>query len=180
MRLQISRLGQQFEVDFTDADRIRFPEGIIGFETHTEFVLLPDQEGGLQWLHASTGDPVGFAVVDPFLIWPDYDVTVPDADAAALALQQPQDAQVLVIITPREDPSQISANLRAPIVINRRLRQGRQIILQNASYAVHAPVLAALTTAQQRPGLLGTDLVETTNGADQDDDGAPESKRAAA
>ncbi|MEE9278150.1 MAG: flagellar assembly protein FliW [Dehalococcoidia bacterium] len=151
MRLRIVRLGQELEVDISEADLFRFPDGIIGFESITEFALLPDPQGGIQWLHATGGEAVAFAVVDPFLIWPDYDVVVADADADLLDLSRPQDAQVLTIITPREDPRQISTNLRAPIVINRRLRTGRQIILADSTYGTRVPILPALSTQAAAP-----------------------------
>lgn len=157
MQLQIVRQGQQMTVDVSEAERIRFPTGMIGFEKATEFALLPDPEGGIQWLHATNEETVAFAVLDPFLIWPDYDVTVPDADAEALELSRPQDAQLLAIITPREDPSQITANLRAPIVINRRLRIGRQIILADTGYPLHAPILEALTMEMSGAGADAAD-----------------------
>lgn len=144
MRLQVTRLGQQLEVEASDEDRIAFPEGIVGFESDTEFVLLPDPEGGILWLHSLSNPEVAFAALDPFLIWTGYDVTLSDADAEALDLTAPADAQVLVIITPREDPAEITANLRAPIVINQAQRSGRQVILQDSPYPIRTPVLAAL------------------------------------
>lgn len=162
MRLQVVRLAEESEVDVSDADLIRFPEGMIGFESITEFALLADPEGGIQWLHSTGDDRVAFAVVDPFLIWPDYDITVGDADTEALGLSRPQDAQVLVVITPREDPSQISANLRAPIVINRATRVGRQVILAESTYAVRTEVLSALATAQA-PLDADTDVEQGTD-----------------
>ena len=144
MRLQVTRLGQDLELEVSDADRLQFPDGIVGFESDREFALLPDPEGGILWLHSLTDPQVAFAALDPFLIWPDYDVTVPDADVESLGLTTPTDAQVLVIITPREDPAEITANLRAPIVINRSARVGRQVILQDSPYQIRTPVLAAL------------------------------------
>lgn len=144
MRLQVVRLAEESEIEVSDADLIKFPDGMIGFESTTEFALLADPEGGIQWLHSTGEDRVAFAVVDPFLIWPDYDITVGDADTEALGLSRPQDAQVLVVITPREDPSQISANLRAPIVINRATRVGRQVILAESTYSVRTEILPTL------------------------------------
>lgn len=144
MQLKIVRLGEEIEVDVSDAALIRFPNGIVGFETIHEYALLPDPAGGIQWLHATSGDPVAFPVLDPFLVWPDYNLTVSDAEAERLGLERSQDAQVLAIITPRDDPEQISANLRAPLVVNRLTRIGIQIILQDAEYSVRTSILTAL------------------------------------
>ena len=151
MQLEVTRLGQSLVVEVSEAERIAFPEGIVGFESDTEFALLPDPEGGIFWLHSLTDPQVAFATLDPFLIWADYDVSVPDADVTALGLTTPSDAHVLVVITPREDPAEITANLRAPIVINEAARVGRQVILQDSPYPIRTPVLAALARVSAEP-----------------------------
>lgn len=145
MHLQISRLGRTLEVDVSAADLLSFPQGLIGFEDQTQLALLPDPDGGLSWLHPTDGDAtLAFPVLDPFLVWPDYDVTLQDAEIESLGLERAEDALLLAIVTPREDPGEITANLRAPIVINRRTRVGRQIILPHATYAIRTPILPAL------------------------------------
>ena len=149
MQLQIRRLGEEMTVEVNAAQRIQFPDGIIGFEQIKEYALIADPDGGVLWLHSTTDEQIAFPVIDPFLVWPDYDITLPDADAAALRLARPQDAQILAIVTPREDPSLITANLRAPIVINQAERMARQIILPEAAYAVRTPILSALTARAQ-------------------------------
>ena len=160
MRLQIERMGKQLQMEIHESDIIGFDQGIVGFESIAEYALLTDPDGGIQWLHAINGENVAFTVIDPFLVWPEYDVQIADGDTIALKLTRPEDAQLLAIVTPREDPAEITANLMAPLVINRAAQLGRQVILQNSLYPLRAQILSELgqqvvgpaqTTAQSSP-----------------------------
>lgn len=144
MRLRIERMGQELDVEVNEADLIRFEEGILGFEAIKEYAQLSDADSGLVWLHATGDERIAFPVIDPFLVWPEYDITIPDGDREALQLSEPGEARLLVIVTPQEDPTEITANLRAPLVINRALRVGRQVVLEEPAPPLHAAILPAL------------------------------------
>ena len=47
---------------------------------------------------------------------------------------------VCVILVVPNDPKQITANLRGPIVINPELRLGIQLVLAGEEFPVHAPL----------------------------------------
>jgi flagellar assembly factor FliW len=48
-----------------------------------------------------------------------------------------------VILVVPEDPSRITANLRAPLVIHTVTRTGVQLVLEGDQYPVRAPLLPA-------------------------------------
>src|SRR5208283_2349159 len=101
-------------------DVIRFPDGLLGFEEVKNFVLLtrPEEEPFL-WLQM-LGDPKrAFLVVPPHFILADYQPDLSELDTEFLGLAGPSDAFVLNIVTLR-GPGRATANLRGPIVINRR------------------------------------------------------------
>jgi flagellar assembly factor FliW len=64
--------------------------------------------------------------------------------AAELAAQK---ARTFCIITIPDDPTQMSANMKAPIVIHLEAKLGRQCVLQDNSLAIREPIFAKL---QQR------------------------------
>ncbi len=128
--------------EFGQEDIITFPNGIQGFEELTRFVLTGEQETYPSLSLQSVDDPwVSFTVIDPFLFFADYSVEIPDIDKEILGLNDTDSPVILSIVFVPEDPSAMTANLLAPIVINPRNRVGRQVILQNTNYSVRQPIL---------------------------------------
>ena len=73
--------------------------------------------------------------------------------AAALfffvGLRAPEDALIRCVLTLHDDPEATTANLVAPIVLNRRTRKGRQVILQGTSLSMRYPVFESLSLAAE-------------------------------
>lgn len=68
---------------------------------------------------------------------PQYQLALGGAEAKILQVTDPKDIQVWVVVTaPQGHPDQITANLKAPVVINLAARLGAQIILDDPKYGV--------------------------------------------
>ena len=78
-------------------------------------------------------DDMVFHVLDPFLIVGDYEPAIGDDDDATLGLTGPEDTRLLVIVNLSKGAGEATVNLAAPIVVNRKTGQAKQVILQNAS-----------------------------------------------
>ena len=118
---------------------VTFPEGIPGFEScHRFVVILADELGPLTCLQALEPPFPSFLAVDPATICPDYHPSLPGgADGTAEAVtDDPPLCLVLLTIGVHE----VSANLRAPILIDSATMTGRQVVLDDASYPVSWPV----------------------------------------
>ena len=124
MDITTSRFGR-FEVQADDI--IRFPAGLLGFESCREWVLLADVENdALAWLQSVDRPEVAVAVVSPRRFVPEYQMRVARRELAALQLDDPKRAQVLAILGKTDRT--ITLNLRAPVVINLEKRLGRQVV----------------------------------------------------
>jgi flagellar assembly factor FliW len=88
------------------------------------------------WLQSVEDGSVAFVVVNPQVIKPDYEPEISDADAQSLKLAAADDVLMLAIVTIRMDPFLVTANLRAPVVINKSLKIARQIVLEDADYSI--------------------------------------------
>jgi len=122
--------------------------GLLGFEHLTDYVLVsnPAEEPFL-WLQVKGNGPLAFVVVNPFLIAPDYQPDLPQADVDFLGIQDPDDAVLLNIVT-LHAAGRATVNLKGPIVINRQSLRGKQVVLANASeYAVEHPLPVAEVNA---------------------------------
>jgi flagellar assembly factor FliW len=141
------------------ASIIRFPSGIVGFPEHTEFRLL-EPAGGypLKFLQSVADPEVSFNCMDAAAVKMDYEVPLDAETSAALALERPEDALVLVIVTvPAEAPDQMTANLAGPLVINSKSLEGRQVVLDSRFYPRQHRVIASKeeTVLQFPAGLIG-------------------------
>ncbi len=86
------------------------------------------------WLQAVERPFHAFVVTDPWGVFPEYSPEIADADATDLGLENFEDARVFAILTVPGNPSEITVNLRAPIVVNMALRRAKQVVLLNDEY----------------------------------------------
>lgn len=116
-----------------EADEIiHLPDGLLGYVSVDEVVLLPvDEDGLFFWMQAVNDPRLAFLVLTPWPLFPDYAPELNDVDQAALELEEAGDAIVLCVVTSHDDPRRFTANLVGPIVVNERLRRGRQVVLED-------------------------------------------------
>ncbi|MCS7173165.1 MAG: flagellar assembly protein FliW [Armatimonadetes bacterium] len=119
---------------------IHFPEGIPGFAHCRRFVLLGEEGSAFLWLQAVDDPEVALPVADPFGLFPGYEVPLEEEDMEVLAVSDPREVAVLVVVTVRRDPLRATANLAAPILLNTTSRIGRQKILTHTPYSVRQPI----------------------------------------
>lgn len=120
------------------------PEGILGFEDSFEYALITKQEQGvtLRWFQAADSEIPCFVVFDAFEIISDYSPVIEASDLRALGCKKDSDLTYLVIavIPDSDDISEITVNLKSPIVLNRKNNIARQVILANPGYPIRFPL----------------------------------------
>ena len=140
-RLRINGPFGEIEVDRRDI--IRFPEGLPGFEATRAFVLLTSETTApLQYLHAVEGAPASFLAIDPKLVLENYRCEVNEADRHRLGADHGEALLWLALVMVEADGA-ITANLRAPLVINPRRMVGHQMMPHQCLY----PLRHVLTPA---------------------------------
>lgn len=112
---------------------VTLPDGLLGFEGYTKFVLLANrEEAPFHWLQVLEDPRLAFLVISPFEVCPGYELNIPDQDAARLGIHSPQDALIFNIVTIRPDGS-ATVNLKGPVILNRQTLVGKQIVPLNAA-----------------------------------------------
>ena len=145
MIIQTSRFGQ---VHIQVEDLLFFPEGLLGFTDLRKFVLLDDPSDEIfAWLQSCEGSEIAFPILEPELFTDGYKLGLTKSDVEALQLTGTGKSRHFSIITIPEDPTQMTANMKAPVVINVEKRMGRQCVLQDNHLAIREPIFAKL---QQR------------------------------
>lgn len=119
---------------------IHFPKGLVGMPHATRFTFLhpEDTDGPFFWMQAIDEPALAFVVCDPRSFFPDYVVPLGTDEQDALAISAIEDGVVCVILVVPEDPRQITANLRGPVVINTETQIGLQLVLAGEQYAARA------------------------------------------
>lgn len=129
------------EVEIDEANVIRFVESIPGFPETEQFVLIPHKEDSpFVWLQSVDAPDVAFVVTDPWLFFEDYKPTVNEVDLEKLEVAgEAEDTSdvawvMLSILTLPSDPKKMTANLKAPVIINTRNNTAKQVILSSEDY----------------------------------------------
>ena len=120
---------------------VRLPMGLLGFEQMKDYLLIakPGEEP-FRWLQVKGNVSLAFVVVEPFLVVPDYQPDIPEADVELLGLSSPDEAVLYNIVTVHGGGS-ATVNLKGPIVINRTTGVGKQVVIANAvDYSVRQPL----------------------------------------
>lgn len=123
---------------------IEMPQGPLGFARHTRFALvdLPNPNlARFKLLQSLQGPEVSFVVTAVEV--EGGPLAKADLDEACLSAGlAPGNLVVLLIVTVRNSPTGVTltANLRAPVIVDVERRVGRQVVLSNADYAVRHPL----------------------------------------
>jgi flagellar assembly factor FliW len=124
-----------------DLPSLDFLGPIAGFPEHHQFVLAELDPSSLLRSLRSLDDPeLRFLVLPPGPFFPDYEPEIDDDWAERLELTSSEDALVLLLVTPGATAGEATANLMAPVVINVRTRRAAQIVLDDASLPLRAPL----------------------------------------
>lgn len=129
-------------------------EGLLGLPEWKSFVLQSaDELAPVQLLACHNEPEVSFPVINPLLIDPKYRPDISDDDAKALEIGDLSDLEWLVMLNVKQNPFEITVNMKAPVVYNPYTGIARQIILAN-DYEIAFPMTSQDSTTQ---------FVETTS-----------------
>ena len=120
---------------------IRFDKGILGFPDLKDFTLIYDIEKGVEvgikWLQSVQEPGFAIPVMNPQLVMEDYK---PEFDVDMLKpLGDNLDSEnilLFVTVTVPKDITQMTVNLKAPIIISVENRKAVQLISDNEKYLV--------------------------------------------
>jgi flagellar assembly factor FliW len=133
-------------VEIQPQDVIEFPFGLIGLGG-LRYALIDRNPGtGFLWLHCVDDPALALPVVSPHLFFSDFrlEIAAEDRERCSLDDQSPVTLYVTVRATP--NPLDITANLRAPLVICQG--RGYQVINTNEDAPLQAPLFALPTQHQ--------------------------------
>lgn len=142
MVINTTRFGQ---IQLQNEDIITFPEGMLGFQDLRQFVLLDDPNDDIfAWLQSCELPSVAFPVLEPEIFGHYYSVNLSKNEIELLKIKGDQKPSFMNIITIPDDPTQMTANVKAPIAFNMTERIARQCVLQDNHLAIREPIFVKL------------------------------------
>jgi len=140
MKLETRQFGP---LEIEPASIITFPAGLLGFEELKRFVLLERPEiAPLEWLQSVENPQIVFTVMDPTVVFENYQPELSAEDWEALGLPERSPVTIRVLVTVPKDPAEMTANLLGPLVLSPEHGKGRQIVLVNSEYPVRQRLLS--------------------------------------
>lgn len=135
-------------IEISQEDILNFAEGLLGFNDLEKFVLLDDPNDEIfAWLQSCDESSIAFPVLEPELFEENYNLKLSKTDLSALNAEESSSLRSFCIITIPEDPARMTANLKAPVVVNLEKRVARQCVLQDNKLEIREPIFTKL---QQR------------------------------
>ncbi len=144
MEIVTYRYGRAETVTVAPSDVYEFRPGLAGFERLNRYAFIPENDSPVEWLQSLEDPEVAFATIEPFVFYPEYAFELADRDCEDLGLRSPQTAMVRCLLTLSPVVEQITANLLAPVVLNRETRKGRQIVLPDSNLSMRFPIFQTL------------------------------------
>ncbi len=129
------------EIELTEDKVITFENGIFGFEDYKRYTLLYDveREGDkriISWFQSLDEEALALPVIDPNFVMPSYDPSVPSEIIESIGTLNDDNAVILLTLTVPSDLTKMTANLKAPIIINSETKKGCQVVAENSDYMV--------------------------------------------
>lgn len=145
MKINTTRFG---EVGVDENRIIHMQGGILGFEHLKNYVILVHNEGTpFLWFQSVDDGTIAFVVINPQLIKADYEPLINDAEVGRLEIGDARDVVLMAIVTIRSIPFMVTANLRAPIVINAKQRLAAQVVLDDQELPIQYDITDKKQTA---------------------------------
>lgn len=142
-------------IEVEEADILTFPQGILGFEQVKQYAVLnPQQEGPFRILQGVDESDLAFVVVDPRVCDAQYQVGLSLDWQDELGVESGDASEILTyaIVTIPQKVEEMTANLQAPVVVNRQTGLAKQVVLAGDRYSIRHRMLPQNTGVTSAEG----------------------------
>lgn len=125
------------------APTLEFASPMPGFPDHRQFNLVRIGDQDLLYALTSVDDPeLRFLVIPPQTFFPDYTPELDEETLELLGTHEADDLLVLLVVTPGGSAREATANLLAPIIVDKQSRRAAQAVLTGSGLPVRAPLMS--------------------------------------
>ena len=133
--------NSDFLVEVNEENLIHFDYGIPGFEKLKKFAIVDIEEyNPFLLLHSVEDYNIAMIVLNAGLLDLVEDLEIPEKKLKELNNNEEHEVGVFLILKIAGTDKQITANTKAPVLINFQNQRGRQIILDNENLSMDFPI----------------------------------------
>jgi|GEM_PF-112703 len=158
------------KIKIDNRQKIHFPKGIIGFEDFKDFALIDSSKAPFFWLQNLNEVSLAFILISPYIFCKNYDISnikddffkLIDIDVKDDTLKEIQENKckyellkqdlnnqsnddillVFCIVTiPYEREQEMTANLKGPIIVNKKNKKAFQAIQEDDIWKVKHKII---------------------------------------
>ena len=150
MIVQSTQFG---ELNVSEEQVLKFPEGLPGFPEERTFALVSyGDDSPFAILQSVTEPELAFLLAETFVFFPDYAFELDDQLAAQLGFSPENLPRFFSILNVQGSLANTTANLAAPLVVNWQARTAVQVVLERTSYTTRHPLLSGTPPTEQVGG----------------------------
>jgi flagellar assembly factor FliW len=125
-------------VEVPDTAVLEFPLGLVGLGG-LHYALIDRNPGtGFLWLHSVEDPALALPVVSPYQFFADFQLEIAPEDRERTGIESAPAENILVTVRATPDPLDITANLRAPIILQEG--RGYQVLNNHSGAHLQAPL----------------------------------------
>lgn len=124
----------------------KFIEGPIGLDTYKTFFIHDPKDGTpIKWLHNLDNESLCFPIISPHECIPHYEPKFSKFELENIGGNDPNvELETYLILTIPRDINDMTANAKAPVIVNMRDQVAKQVILSHSRYDVCEKVFTQL------------------------------------
>ena len=144
------------EVTYEEGDVLVFPRGIPAFEDEHKWILVGIEDNAVKWLQSVGDGSLALPVTTPDVVRPDYNARIPEDELTLIGSKDPADLALLIVVSiPEAAPWNMTANLRAPILLNLKSKRAVQVIALNEEYPIRHVIFPEDVREKMKAQALG-------------------------
>lgn len=134
MEFNTTRFGS---IEVEESKKITFADGILGFESLKEYILITSNDNNIfYWFQSIDDSNIAIACMDPLNVCGNYSPVIDEECMKELDINNLENILVLCVVVIPKNIIETTINLAAPIIINTSNNKAKQIVLQDDSYSL--------------------------------------------
>jgi flagellar assembly factor FliW len=130
------------ETEIDEKQIFDFEDGILGFDFVKQFAILDSADNSpFKWMQACDAPDLAFVIIQPVDFMAQYELVIAQSDLELVGARSPEELIVFAIVTIPSEPSNMTANLQGPVILNPSRQKGRQVISLSDKYRVKHRIL---------------------------------------
>lgn len=128
---------------YEEDEIITFEKGVPGFQDLKNFVIKEvGEDSPFSILQSIEDKEIGFILISPFLVNDKYEINLSKEIINNLKIKSPDEVLLYSIVTLSSNMKEITANLKAPLIINLNTKKAEQYIIDKDTYKIKEKIFS--------------------------------------